>query len=106
MRPVDAISYRKVLEEELRFHRDCDNREIIQGLEIAVADLGDMPTLEVRPVVHAKWIFVNDKCGCSNCRNCLSYDGNGVVLDLSHLPYCPHCGATMDLKEATDDGNT
>ena len=54
------------------------------------------PAADVKPVVHAKWIFKNDRCGCSNCRNCLSYDGNGVVLDLSHLPYCPHCGATMD----------
>ena len=46
---------------------------------------------------HSTWIFVNDRCGCRECRNCLSYDGNGVILDLSHLPYCPWCGAKMDL---------
>lgn len=45
---------------------------------------------------HSAWIFVNDRCGCRECRNCLSYDGNGVILDLSHLPYCPWCGAKMD----------
>jgi hypothetical protein len=46
---------------------------------------------------HSAWIFVNDRCGCRECRNCLSYDGNGVILDLSHLSYCPWCGAKMDL---------
>lgn len=93
MRPVDAMGYRKVLEEELRFHRECDNREIIQGLEIAVADLGDMPTLEVRPVVHAKWIFGktldHEWMKCSNCLK--SQTPTGVFA------YCPNCGATMDL---------
>lgn len=47
---------------------------------------------------HSAWIFVNDRCGCRECRNCLSYDGNGVILDLSHLPYCPWRGAKMDLR--------
>ena len=51
---------------------------------------------DVAPVVHGRWIFKNDNCGCSVCMKCLSYDGNGVILDLSHLPYCPHCGARMD----------
>lgn len=55
--------------------------------------------VDAAPVVHGRWIFKNGKCGCSECRKCLSYDGNGVVLDLSHLPYCPHCGARMDLEE-------
>ena len=59
-----------------------------------------MPTVDAVEVVHGRWIFVNGKCGCSECRNCLSYDGNGVILDLSRLPYCPHCGAKMD-----GDGN-
>lgn len=58
-----------------------------------------IPTADVAPVIHAKWIFVNDRCGCSNCRLCLSYDGNGVIIDMSHLPYCPHCGARMDLED-------
>lgn len=50
-----------------------------------------------------RWIFKNGECGCGECGMCLSYDGNGVVLDLSHLPYCPHCGAYM---RGTEDGTT
>lgn len=46
-RLVDAISYRKELEEEIRFHRECGNTEIVQGLEIAVGDLGGMPTVDI-----------------------------------------------------------
>lgn len=48
---------------------------------------------------YSKWVFVNGRCGCNTCRKCLSYDGNGVILDLSDLPYCPWCGAEMDLED-------
>ena len=53
------------------------------------------PAADVVEVVYGSWIYVNGNCGCSVCRQCLSYDGNSVILDLSHLPYCPHCGAKM-----------
>lgn len=63
---------------------------------ISAYDVASIPTADVAPVVHGKWIFKNGNCGCNVCRKGLSYDGNGVMLDLSHLPYCPHCGARMD----------
>jgi len=57
--------------------------------------INNMEPAKVKEEIFAEWIFVNDRCGCSNCRMCLSYDGNGVIIDMSHLPFCPHCGATM-----------
>lgn len=102
MRLIDAHEYAKELKNEM----DWPGRhpEFISAIECAMADLSDMPTIEARPVVHARWIFVNDRCACSECRKCLSYDGNDVILDMSNLPYCPHCGATMDLEsEGTDE---
>lgn len=59
-------------------------------------DLAKLPAVDVAPVIHGYWIFKNGRCGCNVCRLRLDYDGNGVTLDLSHLPYCPHCGAKMD----------
>ena len=90
-----------------------DNKKLIYASEarraILRADpklvhcIDSIPAADAVEVVHARWIWINDKCGCSACRKCLSYDGNGVVLDLSHLPYCPHCGAKMDLEETNNE---
>ena len=45
MRPIDAMEYRKLLEIEKSLH--ANSRDIVMGLEIAIADLGNMPTLDV-----------------------------------------------------------
>ena len=49
---------------------------------------------DVAPVIHARWKDRLDgitpfctACGCAH--NCL----------IRHPPYCPHCGAIMDLKD-------
>ena len=55
--------------------------------------------LEIVYPLQSRWIYVDGRCGCELCRKCLSYDGNGVILDLSHLPFCPHCGAKMNLRK-------
>ena len=98
----DYISRSALLEKSYAI----DEYDLESGDYVYVVDEADIksaPAVEVRPVVHARWIFVNEKCGCSECRKCLSYDGNGIILDLSHLPYCPHCGAIMDLEEEGTD---
>lgn len=45
MRPIDAMEYRNLLEIEKSLH--ANSRDIVMGLEIAIADLGNMPTLDV-----------------------------------------------------------
>ena len=56
MRPIDAVAYRKVLEEEKDYQLEhCfDSLKIRMGLEIAIADLEDMPTVDAVPVVRCK----------------------------------------------------
>lgn len=51
MRLIDAIAYRRVLEKEKRCERNGDE---LTGLEIAIADLGDMPTIDAVLVVRCK----------------------------------------------------
>jgi hypothetical protein len=67
------------------------NRE---RLEDARALLGSMPAADAAPVVHARWVKVED--GDFYCSRCL-IEASGV--DVSELDYCPKCGARMDANE-------
>lgn len=57
-----------------------------------------VPTADVAPVVHGRWIKTYEDCDlcheCSLCGKPALLDGNEKEV-LS--PYCPHCGAKMDL---------
>lgn len=52
MRLIDAIVYRKILEKEKESWDRCVGE--VLGLEIAIADLGDMPTIDAVSVVRCK----------------------------------------------------
>lgn len=56
MRLINAIAYRRVLEEEKDYQLEhCkDSFKCRCGLEIAIADLGDMPTIDAVEVVRCK----------------------------------------------------
>ena len=69
----------------------------------------ELPAADVAPVMHGRWISLTD---CSNA---------GVYCSICHKkvykedyawcnrknkvrsPYCPNCGAKMDLEGGTDD---
>lgn len=64
--------------------------------------LADMPAAGVSPEVHGRWISKNHHgyewtFVCSNCGYVDGYPFN------DRHNYCPHCGATMDEKEAVYD---
>lgn len=65
MRIIDAVAYCK----ELILERDYPNRseEFIKAIEVAIADLGDMPTIDAVEVVR--------------CKDCLHYE-LGVCLKI------------------------
>lgn len=51
MRPIDAVAYRKKLEEEIDYVKEHPEHylysaEVIAGLDAAIAELGDMPNVE------------------------------------------------------------
>ena len=62
--------------------------------------LDNIPTVDVTPVRHGRWICIRKRCGeyeCSVCHgvdsNCSDYYGTHVVTEQE---YCPNCGAKMD----------
>ena len=69
--------------------------------------LNALPTVEAAPVVHGEWKLDRyaTEWTCSNCEGEMLYKvttyGGGQYHDLDNIfpPYCPHCGAKMDLEE-------
>lgn len=61
--------------------------------------LDEIPTADVAPVVHGKWIVRFDgpykrrRCYCSHCGK---HNGVGGIAQNQEKPYCPNCGAKMD----------
>ena len=86
---------RKMEEEHnLSFSKEAYNKAAIM--------ISTMPTEDVQPVKHGKWILDEDssseeeKCyRCSNCKAVLEED-----YKWHNHNYCYHCGAKMDKKEA------
>lgn len=74
-RLIDAVSYRKELEAE----KTCCERteELLMGLEIAIADLGDMPTIDP---IHAAGC-----CYCKECAYCDSTYNQGVFCGVCKI---------------------
>lgn len=54
-RLIDAVAYRRELENE----KSGRNTDVLMGIEIAIADLGDMPSIDAVEVVR-----------CKDCRRC------------------------------------
>ena len=64
------------------------------GLADCIAsEIADIPTADVAPVVHGRWIASHDEfCACSICKY-------PVYVGWNQTNYCPNCGAKMDLEE-------
>lgn len=83
----------RIREERKEWYRG----DTFWGLSVAEIVIGEMPTEDVAPVVHARWEATeHDDFACSNCNTFFS--GLDYYDDLlsDELKYCPHCGARMD----------
>ena len=60
-----------------------------------------VPAENVQPVVHGKWIDKKKKTyGMQTfCSACGKHSGIGGIESNRHKPYCPNCGARMDLED-------
>lgn len=58
----------------------------------AIMSVEDLPTADVAPVKHGKWIH-NDEWWEFICTSCHRGIGN-----IKEYKYCPNCGAKMDLE--------
>ena len=97
---AEYIDKEKLLQKLSRMIEYCKNDNKVNGL-IALFQVGDAimdcPTADVQEVRHGKWIRGNYVCGeyefrCSVC-------GNTEWHTSYSTPFCPHCGAIMDLDE-------
>ena len=72
-----------------------------KGYVNAIEDLADIPTADVAPVRHGRWIE-QEQCeeslySCSACgAEWITIEGTPKE---NSMDFCPHCGAKMDLKE-------
>ena len=73
---------------------------VAQYADAVLLCLKDAPAADVAPVVHGKWAdkptgrYRQMQSWCSACgRN----SGIGGIKSNQHKPYCPNCGAKMDL---------
>lgn len=77
--------------------RSADCECIKKRLEKAAKRVSAIPTADVAPVRHGRWVLVNkayDKYKCSNC-GALDYITIGQK-------YCIYCGAKMDGGDNTE----
>ena len=82
MRPIDADALLEKMQRTSRYFS-------------VVYDVDAMPTLDVAPVVHGRWMHEETEDGfhtwrCSRCGRGMSDNPEGIDL------YCYHCGARMD----------
>lgn len=71
--------------------------------DFALYILGNFPTADVAPVVHAKWITIDGISRCSECGYIPAYDS--AIDDLFYSPFCPNCGAKMDGGGTNGEGH-
>lgn len=91
MRPIDGAKLEEILEKwlkECEFSEPDGNVEA-QAVYACICELHNMPTLDVAPVVHGKWIACdNGGYYCSNCDHRVAFKFDNR--------YCPHCSTAMD----------
>ena len=83
---------------------DMDWRELDimrNAIENAIDDVGEVPSADVQPVRHGRWIWDSNaphrEHGAYKCSNC------GCHSDFEEN-YCYNCGARMDLKDTDTNG--
>lgn len=90
MRLIDADIMRENLEwckSQSGRYNDIYWDDVIERLDV-------QPTVDAAPVVHGRWIYENDDPSMIPCSMC-GYQ----VFRYNNTPYCPNCGAKMDLEE-------
>lgn len=63
------------------------------GIDLVLAIIDHLPTIEAKPVVRAHWEQDGVWDICSNCKRSTLQPR---IKGLPQYKYCPHCGAQMD----------
>ena len=99
MRAINADALKELFERYLaaphvNIRHSSLSYGIKMGVEGCISYLNNAPTLDVKPVVHGRWIDNGIQgsmlSGCSVC---------GFTCGAYTFNYCPNCGAIMDLED-------
>lgn len=94
-RYIDADALKAEISGTSQFHPAWN-------MTLALAILSEQPTADVAPVRHAGWVpnSINTHVKCSACGEpaTLVTDDENFEYCEWYSPYCPHCGAKMDLE--------
>ena len=76
------------------------------GLQVAINELKGLPSVDAVPVVHGRWVEIDEGDGdytydCSLC-GFKWFLVDGTPLE-NGMKYCPHCGAKMDGERMDDE---
>lgn len=73
-------------------HKNAD--AVLQYMKDISNKIKAMPSADVAPVVHSRWIETADGAECEKCGREAVYQ----IVDgrWKYEPWCPHCGAKMD----------
>lgn len=93
MRPIDADELKKDLGEVLMALMKSHEMSRIEKVGFALDVVDEAETLDVAPVVYARWIWNAHKqfYECSRCAGARYHD---LMLGLN-AQYCGYCGAKM-----------
>jgi hypothetical protein len=76
---------------------DLDNYHSFRAIE--EDEIAEMPTIDAVEVVHGQWVWKDGKVFCSVCTLQGEQKYHYEDGEVEEYPYCPNCGAKMDLKE-------
>lgn len=92
IRLIDADELKNNIKKWLTV--DPSESRLVDIDDIAVSvlmEIDEAHTVDVQPVIHARWVDEGDCHRCSKCRAVLEED-----FKLHYHQYCYHCGARME----------
>jgi len=100
MRLIDADIMRENLEwckSQSGRYDDIYWDDVIERLDV-------QPTVDAAPIKHGQWIHLDqEESTISGKCSCCEWEAHYYEDDVADMPYCPNCGARMDLEEQHDE---
>ena len=94
---IDYISKQDVSDWLKQYGQDVLHGKYKFSLMYIWKNIMDLPSADVAPVIHSRWIKTADGAECENCGREAVYQ---IVDDhWEYENFCPHCGAKMDREE-------
>lgn len=89
---TDYISREAAFKEFIDFVRDSNNSDFVDAptWNDAVSLIGSLPAADVVEVVHGEWVPHSIRLCLYSCSNC-------HCVPRDKTPYCPICGAKMEV---------